>query len=146
MTENRYSMLVLWSEDDEAFLVNVVELPGCVAHGDSREEAVKNGLVAIENWIETAEELKRDIPVPLDVTAFEKMTAQQAQDVRNLFDQAVQKAVNEGLQQLVPEMVKHLQNALALQQQSGLVSLYRGGSRIAGLLPTTAEDLELHKR
>jgi predicted RNase H-like HicB family nuclease len=146
MTENHYSMLVLWSEDDQAFLAHVVELPGCIAHGESREAAVKNGLIAIENWLETAEELKRDIPTPVDVTAFEKMTAQQAQDVRNLFEQAVKKAVNEALMQLEPEMAKHLQNALALQQQSGLVSLYRGGSRIAGMLPTTAEDLELHKR
>jgi predicted RNase H-like HicB family nuclease len=147
MTENRYSMLVLWSEDDEAFLVHVVELPGCVAHGESREEAVKNGLIAIENWIETAEELKRDIPAPVDVTAFEKMTAQQAQDVRNLFDQAVQKAVNEAVQRAVPEIAKNLQNAaLALQQQSGLVSIYRGGVRVTGEWPTQAEDLELHKR
>jgi predicted RNase H-like HicB family nuclease len=101
---------------------SVVELPGCIAHGESREATVKNGLIAIENWLETAEELKRDIPTPVDVTAFEKMTAQQAQDVRNLFEQAVKKAVNEALMQLEPEMAKHLQNALALRQQSGLVS------------------------
>jgi predicted RNase H-like HicB family nuclease len=146
MTENRYSMLVLWSEDDEAFLAHVVELPGCIAHGETREAAVQNGLIAIENWLETAGELKREIPPPLDVTAFEKQTAQQAQDVRNLFDQAVQKAVNEAMQQVVPEMAKQLRNALAHQQQSGLVNMYRGGTRIFGLLPTTAEDLELHKR
>jgi predicted RNase H-like HicB family nuclease len=146
MTDNHYSMLVLWSEDDEAFLAHVVELPGCIAHGESREAAVQNALIAIENWIETAEELKRDIPAPVDVKAFEKLTAQQAQDVRNLFEQTVQKAVHEALMQLGPEMAKHLQNVLALQQQSGLVTMYRGGARAFGLLPTTAEDLELHKR
>jgi predicted RNase H-like HicB family nuclease len=83
MTDNHYSMLVLWSEDDQSFLAHVVELPGCVAHGETREEAVKNGLLAIENWIETAEEINRDIPAPLDLTTFEKQTARQAQDVQN---------------------------------------------------------------
>jgi predicted RNase H-like HicB family nuclease len=87
MTDNRYSMLVLWSEDDQAFLAHVVELPGCVAHGETREEAVQNGFIAIENWIATAEELKREIPAPLDLATFEKQTAQQAQDVQNRFEQ-----------------------------------------------------------
>jgi predicted RNase H-like HicB family nuclease len=45
MTERRYSMLVLWSDDDEAFLAHVIELQGCVAHGETREEAVRNGAI-----------------------------------------------------------------------------------------------------
>jgi predicted RNase H-like HicB family nuclease len=146
MTENHYSMLVLWSEDDEAFLAHVVELPGCIAHGETRDAAVQNGLIAIENWLETAEELKRDIPAPLDLAAFEKQTAQLAQDVRSRFEQAVQKAVNEAVVKLVPEIAEKFQNAVSLQQQSALVTMYRGGARFGGVLPTKAEDLELHKR
>jgi predicted RNase H-like HicB family nuclease len=146
MTENRYSMLVLWSEDDEAFLAHVAELPGCVAHGETREIAIKNGLIAVQNWIETAEELNREVPPPMDLAALEKQTAQQAQDVRNRFEEAVQTAVTDMVQQIVPAIAKQFQEALLLQQQSGFVSVYRGGVRIAGILPTKAEDLELHTR
>jgi predicted RNase H-like HicB family nuclease len=147
MTDNHYSMLVLWSEDDEAFLVHVLELPGCIAHRETREEALRNALIAIENWIDTAKDLNREIPAPLDLAAFEKQTAQQAQDVRNRFEQAVQKAVHEAVQNLVPQIARQFQNALLLQQQGGMVSLYRSGSMIAGgVLPTRAEDLELHSR
>ena len=85
MTANHYSMLVLWSEGDEAFLAHVVELPGCIAHGETREEAVHNASIAIENWIDTAKELRREIPAPVDVAEFEKRTAQQAQELRDQF-------------------------------------------------------------
>jgi hypothetical protein len=88
---------------------------------------VQNALIAIENRIETAEELQRDILAPVDVAPFEKLIAQQAQEVRKLFDQAVQKAVNEAVRRMVPEIAKQLQDTLLLQQQSGLVSMYRGG-------------------
>ena len=126
MTANHYSMLVLWSEGDEAFLAHVVELPGCIAHGETREEAVHNASIAIENWIDTAKELKREIPAPVDVAEFEKRTAQQAQELRDQFAHAVQEAVQ-----------------LFYQHQGGLLSLYRGR---VGVLPTRTEDLELHNK
>jgi predicted RNase H-like HicB family nuclease len=142
MTDNHYSMLVLWSEDDEAFLAHVVELPGCVAHGETRDEAVRNGLIAIENWIDTANELKREVPEPLDLAAFQKQTAQQAQDVRNRFEQAVQEEVLK----IVPQIAQQVRNALFHEQQGGVVSFYRGQFAFSGGLPTRAEDLELHRR
>lgn len=60
----RYEMVVYWSEEDEAFVVEVPELPGCMADGRDYEEAVRNALVAIREWIETARELGREIPKP----------------------------------------------------------------------------------
>jgi hypothetical protein len=54
--------------------------------------------------------------------------------------------VNDVVQQIVPAIAKQFQEALLLQQQSGFVSIYRGGVRIVGMLPTKAEDLELHTR
>jgi predicted RNase H-like HicB family nuclease len=146
MRENDYSVLILWSEDDEAFLANVLELPGCIAHGDTREEALQNALIAFENWIETAKELKREIPKPLDLLEFEKQTAQQAQDARNQFDQAVQEAVQKALAEIVPQIAQQVQHALFYHQQGGLVSLYRGHTMFGGVLPTRIEDLELHSR
>jgi len=60
----RYEMIIYWSEADQAFVVEVPELPGCMADGASYEEAVANAKTAITEWIETAQELGREIPKP----------------------------------------------------------------------------------
>ena len=57
-------MEVVWSDADQAFLVTVPELPGCMADGPTYEEAVANAQVVIGYWIETARELGRDVPQP----------------------------------------------------------------------------------
>lgn len=56
-------MVVYWSEDD-AYIAEVPELPGCMADGRTYEEAIKNTLTVIKEWIETAMELGREIPKP----------------------------------------------------------------------------------
>jgi len=60
----KYEMIIYWSEADQAFVVEVPELPGCMADGASYEEAVANAKTAITEWIETAQELGREIPKP----------------------------------------------------------------------------------
>ena len=60
----RYEIIIWWSPDDESYLVEVPELPGCMADGPSYGEAVSNALVVIDEWLETARELGRDIPEP----------------------------------------------------------------------------------
>lgn len=60
----RYELVIYWSEDDRSFVVEVPELPGCMADGQTYEEAVANAQTVIEEWIETAKELKRPIPEP----------------------------------------------------------------------------------
>ena len=62
--ESKYEMIIYWSKEDEAFLVEVPELPGCMADGKTYEEAVANAKVIIQEWIETAREEKRSIPQP----------------------------------------------------------------------------------
>ena len=64
MEDIKYEMVVYWSEDDDAYIVEVPELPGCMADGRTYEEAIKNTLTVIKEWIETARELRRDIPRP----------------------------------------------------------------------------------
>ena len=64
MSNVHYSMHIQWSDPDEAFLVDVPELPGCHTHGDTYEEAAKNGLEVIELWLETARDLGWPIPEP----------------------------------------------------------------------------------
>jgi predicted RNase H-like HicB family nuclease len=60
----RYELIIYWSSEDEAFVVEVPELPGCKADGATYQEAVANAEVVIQEWIDTARELGRPIPEP----------------------------------------------------------------------------------
>ena len=60
----KYGRIIYWSEIDNCFIVEVPELAGCMADGETAEEALKNADVAINEWIETARELGREIPQP----------------------------------------------------------------------------------
>jgi len=62
--EHRYELILYWSQEDQAFVVEVPELPGCAADGASYQEAVNNAQVVIEEWIEAARAHGREIPVP----------------------------------------------------------------------------------
>ena len=59
----RYELIIYWSTDDETFVVEVPELPGCMADGKTYDEAVKNAEIAIQEWVDTAKELGRQVPV-----------------------------------------------------------------------------------
>jgi len=61
---NNYEMVLWWSEEDSAFIVDVPELPGCMAHGKTRAEAIKNAEDAVVFWIKTAKEDGQSIPEP----------------------------------------------------------------------------------
>jgi predicted RNase H-like HicB family nuclease len=60
----KYEMIIYWSDEDNAFIVEVPELPGCMADGKTYQEAVANAETVIQEWIETAKELGRSIPEP----------------------------------------------------------------------------------
>ena len=60
----RYEVIIYWSDEDEAFIAEVPELPGCMADGVTYQEALANVEVVIQEWIETARELGRPIPEP----------------------------------------------------------------------------------
>ena len=64
MLQYRYEMIIYWSKKDNAFVVEVPELPGCMADGASYAEAVANAELIIGEWIDTARELGREIPEP----------------------------------------------------------------------------------
>ncbi len=61
---SKYEMVIYWSDNDQAFVVEVPELPGCMADSSTYREAVANAERAIDEWIETARELGREIPAP----------------------------------------------------------------------------------
>ena len=60
----RYSMIIEWSDEDDAYIVTVPELPGCRTHGGSYEEAVKQGQDAIESWLGAAKANGESAPPP----------------------------------------------------------------------------------
>jgi predicted RNase H-like HicB family nuclease len=60
----RYEIIMYWSEEDQAFIAEVPELPGCAADGASYLETLANVELVIDEWIETARELGRAIPEP----------------------------------------------------------------------------------
>ena len=60
----KYERIIFWSEDEQKWLVDVPELPGCMADGDTPAKALENIEKIIAEWIATATELGREIPAP----------------------------------------------------------------------------------
>lgn len=60
----KYEILIYWSQEDNCYLAEVPELPGCMADGLTYQTALKNIEKAMKLWIETAKELGREIPEP----------------------------------------------------------------------------------
>ena len=60
----KYETIIYWSEEDDAYLAEVPELPGCIAHGDTYESAQANAKEAIQLWIDTAREFGDPVPEP----------------------------------------------------------------------------------
>ncbi len=60
----RYEIILYWSEEDQGFIAEVPELPGCAADGETYQEALQNVQIIMQEWIETAEELGHPIPEP----------------------------------------------------------------------------------
>ena len=60
----KYEIILYWSEEDQVFVAEVPELPGCMAHGDSHEAALINVKEAVQLWIDTAQEFGDPVPEP----------------------------------------------------------------------------------
>ena len=67
---SKYEVIIYWSKDDQAFIAEVPELPGCAADGATYQEALANVETVIQEWIETAKDLSRPIPEPKGRLAF----------------------------------------------------------------------------
>ena len=61
---NKIEIILYWSNEDQAFIAEVPELPGCAADGTTRQEALANAELVISEWLDTARELGRPIPEP----------------------------------------------------------------------------------
>ncbi len=60
----KYEVIIYWSNEDNAFIAQVPELPGCMAHGETMESALKNAQEAIQLWVDTAKEFGDQVPEP----------------------------------------------------------------------------------
>ena len=67
---HKYELIIYWSEEDKRYLVEVPELPGCMADGETYQDAIKNAEIVISEWIETAQSAGREVPQPKDRLAY----------------------------------------------------------------------------
>lgn len=61
---DRYETIIYWSNEDQAYIAEVPELPGCMAHGKSQRDALSNVRDAVALWVKTAKEFGDPIPEP----------------------------------------------------------------------------------
>jgi predicted RNase H-like HicB family nuclease len=61
---SKYEIIIYWSEEDAAYLAEVPELPGCMAHGNTHEEVLASAKAARQLWIDTAREFGDPVPEP----------------------------------------------------------------------------------
>ena len=61
---HKYQIIITWSEQDNAFIAEAPELPGCMADGSTHQDALANIEIIIQEWLETAREEGRTIPQP----------------------------------------------------------------------------------
>jgi predicted RNase H-like HicB family nuclease len=108
--KHKYSVYISWSKDDEAFIAQVIELPGCVADGASQEEALNNVDATIDEWIETAKELGREIPEPIDHRSFEEG----AEAFNRQLEQHVRREVETAVQRVLQDLARSQQGPLLM--------------------------------
>ena len=70
MNQYKYEIIVYWSNEDEAYVAEVPELPGCMADGKTYEDVIKNVQIIISEWIDTTKSLGRPIPKPKGKLAY----------------------------------------------------------------------------
>ena len=61
---DKYEVIIYWSKEDNSFIAEAPELPGCIAHGETHLKALANLKSAMKLWIRTAKEFGDPIPEP----------------------------------------------------------------------------------
>jgi predicted RNase H-like HicB family nuclease len=117
MNAETYSIFLVWSDEDEAFLARVLELPGCMAHGQTRQEAMREIEIAIENWVETARELGREIPPPKHFDDYEKQAEKSAEETLKELEVQLPDAMAAAMPAIAPVLVEALAKEMAKSGQ-----------------------------
>ena len=117
VSDDKYSLEMMWSEADGVYLAQVRELPGCVADGATPEEAFQNIRVVMQEWLETAREEGREIPAPVTFDMLERS----AQATQTVLEQQIQNRIQEAVAQI-------LQNMAERQPTQNIPSFHERGS------------------
>ena len=81
----KYEVIIYWSDEDQAFIAEVPELPGCAADGETYQEALQNVEMIMQEWIETAQEIGRSVPQPIQsMCLLELLKPRQDEDILDL--------------------------------------------------------------
>ncbi len=105
MKPTDYPLLVIWSEEDQAYLARAIDLAGCVADGETPEAAIANAEIVIQQWLETAAELGRPIPEPLDDAKFRESLEAGVEAQQEEFVEAVSAAAREMVDAMLPQII-----------------------------------------
>ena len=90
-----YSVFIVWSEEDEVYLAETPELPGCVADGKTHAEALANLEQIRAEWLETARELKRPVPPPVSTEVLRSQTAEGTRQLKAQWKAAIEQAAEQ---------------------------------------------------
>ena len=151
MSPTTYSVFIAWSDADEAYVANVFELDGCMAHGETRAEAIAQIEIAIENWLDTAQGLGRPIPEPRHLESYEKEVDAKTEQSAEEFEAYWKKLFTDALPAIAPTIAEQLAEyfsrtsryvSVVRDQTGGLRILYDepGGVRKFILGPRIAEE------
>jgi predicted RNase H-like HicB family nuclease len=118
-----YSVQIVWSREDGAYIALPAELPGCMADGQTQEEALTNLRQVIREWIEVAKEENRDIPAPMTLEDFEKAQKEAVEKLHRHIQKHMQKGVNEAVQRVLSETAAEEFSSFLPKALVGRVSL-----------------------
>lgn len=125
-----YSVNIVWSQEDGAYVAVIGELPGCMADGQTQEEALQNIKQVAAEWIETAKATGRAVPDPMTLGDLEKAHQKFQKDVHQFIQNGVRSAVQQVLLQIAgqQQMLTRFGGEVVLEPQE------RGEFEIAGHL------------
>jgi predicted RNase H-like HicB family nuclease len=155
-----YGVTLTWSDDDEAYIAKVLELPGCRAHGDTRQEALTHIELAIQDWLDTARELHREIPPPMHVADYEKLLNQRVEERRQEIEEVANKALINSMPAISEQLAKYLarsdmnvwvsyregEGIRTVREVRGRRRVGRGERKLAEVLKHRSQPSELSKR
>jgi predicted RNase H-like HicB family nuclease len=122
MSQENRPVLVVWSEEDAAFLARVLDLPGCMADGSTPQEALENAHAVAEEWVKTAKELGRKIPRAMSDADFKAAAKKQEEENQKRFLAAVEMAATQAVDSAMETLLPKLAEMAAAAHREKLLS------------------------